>query len=115
MKEYSVYVEYKPWEGAVYVHMGRWLERDHNREYLTIKDGHILSNMINGGELTPDDGHFLRLPIDVYESLEKGIIQRVEQRGGAETQQSLRGQVKQMEDEIKWLRETLGALLYKSQ
>lgn len=109
MTQYKAYIERQPWNYGVRIHIQRMSGED-RREYLTLKDGKVIATIIDACCLTPEGAHFLELPELVFEAIKERIMNDVEQQGGAPTQQSLRGEIKRLEDEVKWLREKYSAL-----
>jgi hypothetical protein len=108
MTEYKAYIE-RSWimdSWRIYV-TGRFSDR---REYVTLKDGKVISTIIDECQMIPDGGHFLELPDSVFKAIKDRIMSDVEQQGGAPTQQSLRGEIKRLENEVNWLREKYSAL-----
>lgn len=110
--KYKVYIEQEFMFDSFKIYMMRHLENN-RAEYVTMLDGSPVINQSEEGELLAD-AYFIKMPRTVFESLLKGMINYLEMQGGAPTKQSLLGEVKRLDDEVKWFRETVGSLLFKS-
>lgn len=100
--EYKTFIEHKYVEGKVLIYMVR--QQNNFRDFLTIRDGITIATRIEEGVAIPEDGYYLKLPIEVFDCLLSGMVEHQERKGGAPTQQSLRGEVKRFENEVAWLR-----------
>lgn len=109
MTQYKAYIEKQVWNYGVRIHVQR-LIGDERREYLTLKDGKVIATLIDAHSYTPEGAYFLELPENVFDAIKERVISDMENQGGAPTQQSLRGEIKRLENEVNWLREKYSAL-----
>lgn len=112
MKAYRFYFELKPWDGNMYIHVIQQ-GSENTKHYFTFEGGKVMAHTIGACESIPDGSNFLELPFDLFIALKDALVERAEQEGGAPTQQSLRGEVKRLEDENKWLRSIVEVLPYR--
>src|SRR5687767_9828673 len=102
MSEYRTYIRFKPQDHTVEIYISSSVSCE-QRDVLSYKDSQVISTRVDLNIESP--GPFLSLPWEVFESLKEGVLDMVERQGGAPTQQSLRGELKRLEDEVKWLRD----------
>jgi len=83
--------------------------RKDGKEVLSYKDGSIISTIVEESVMTAP---MLSLPTELFKAIEERILLDLEQRGGAPSQQYLRGRVEELEKFNEWLKSQVENIPY---
>lgn len=97
--EFKIYIDTQPAYNRVDIHAVVF--RKDSKEVLSYKDGAVISSIVEENVVSTP---FISLPMELFKSIEEKIILDLERRGGAPSQQYMRGRCEQLEKEVAWLR-----------
>jgi hypothetical protein len=97
--EFKIYIDTQPVYNRVDIHA--IVLRENGKEVLSYKDGAVISTIVEEGQHSPP---FLTLPLELFKTIEEQIIMDMERRGGAPSQQYMRGKVDVLEKFVEWFK-----------